>query len=130
MASKTPYRVANGPAKLGTYSQAVQCGDLLFVTMQTGRDLRTGDVAPGLAEQTQRMLTSIEEILAAAGRTPADIVKVSLFMTDIKDFKAIDDMYREWLPDQEVACYPARTALQAAALPAGVRVAMDVVATI
>lgn len=128
-AQKQAFRMVDGPGKLGTYSQAVRCGDLLFLTAQPGLNWRKGRMEDGLEAQTRQMFDNIENILAGAGRTPADIVKVTLMMTDIKDFKAIDDLYKAWLPHPSIACYPARTALQAAALPGGARVAMDVVAS-
>ena len=126
---KQAFRMADGPGQLGTYSQAVRCGDLLFVTGQPGLNWRKGRLEDTLEGQARQMFDNIENILAGAGRTPADIVKVTLLMTDIKDFKAIDDLYRAWLPHPDVACYPARTALQAAALPGGARVMMEVVAS-
>jgi len=112
----------------GTYSQAVRTGDLVFVTGQTGRDPETGKLEEGLEAQTRRMLSNIEAILNAAGCTPADIVKVTLLLKDIKDFKAVDVIYAAWLPGRGVTPLPARTAFQAAALPAGALVMLEVVA--
>jgi 2-iminobutanoate/2-iminopropanoate deaminase len=82
----------------GTYSQAVRIGDLVFVTAQTGRNAETGKLEEGLDAQTRRMLSNINAILNAAGCTPADIVKVTLLLADIKDFKAVDVIYSGWLP--------------------------------
>ncbi len=112
----------------GTYSQAVRTGDLVFVTGQTGRDPETGKLEEGLEAQTRRMLSNIDAILNAAGCTPADIVKVTLLLKDIKDFKAVDVIYAAWLPGRGVTPLPARTAFQAAALPAGALVMLEVVA--
>ncbi len=118
---------ASAPAT-GTYSQAIRVGDLVFVTGQTGRHPETGKLEDGLEAQTRRMLSNISHILAAAGCTPGDIVKVTLIMTDIRDFKAIDAIYAEWLPIRGVTPLPARTAFAAAALPAGALVLLDVIA--
>jgi len=112
----------------GTYSQAVRIGDLVFVTAQTGRNAETGKLEEGLDAQTRRMLSNINAILNAAGCTPADIVKVTLLLADIKDFKAVDVIYSGWLPGLGVTPLPARTAFAALALPAGALVMMDVVA--
>ena len=112
----------------GTYSQAVRIGDLVFVTAQTGRNAETGKLEEGLEAQTRRMLSNINAILNAAGCTPADIVKVTLLLADIKDFKAVDVIYSGWLPGLGVTPLPARTAFAALALPAGALVMMDVVA--
>ena len=112
-----------------TYSQAVRPGSLVFVTVQTGRDPKTGKVESGVKAQTRRVLSNIDAILNAARCTSADIVKVTLLMADIGDFKAIDQIYAAWLPgDDTTAVRPARTAFQAAALPAGALAMLDVVA--
>jgi 2-iminobutanoate/2-iminopropanoate deaminase len=98
------------------------------VTAQTGRDPDTGKLEEGLEAQTRRMLSNLDAILNAAGCTPADIVKVTLLLADIKDFKAVDQIYSAWLPGLGVTPLPARTAFAAASLPAGALVMMDLVA--
>jgi len=103
----------------GTYSQAIRTGDLVFVTAQTGRNDETGKLEEGLEAQTRRMLSNVEAVLNAAGCSPADIVKSTLLLADIKDFKAVDVIYAAWLPGLGVTALPARTAFAAAALPAG-----------
>jgi 2-iminobutanoate/2-iminopropanoate deaminase len=128
MVNKTRIKTDAGPPAIGTYSQAIRTGDLIFVTAQTGRDPDTGKLEEGLDAQTRRMLSNIDAILNAAGCTPADIVKVTLLLADIKDFKAVDQIYSAWLPGLGVTPLPARTAFAAAALPAGALVMMDVVA--
>ena len=116
------------PPAIGTYSQAVRTGDLVFVAAQSGRDPATGKLAEGLEAQTRLMLANVEAILNAAGCTPNDIVKVTLLLADLKDFKAVDTMYAEWLPGLGVTPLPARTAFAAAALPAGALVMLEVIA--
>jgi 2-iminobutanoate/2-iminopropanoate deaminase len=128
MVNKTRIKTDAGPPAIGTYSQAIRTGDLIFVTAQTGRDPDTGKLEEGRDAQTRRMLSNIDAILNAAGCTPADIVKVTLLLADIKDFKAVDQIYSAWLPGLGVTPLPARTAFAAAALPAGALVMMDVVA--
>lgn len=118
---------AAAPA-IGTYSQAIRLGDLVFVTAQTGRDPETGKLEEGLEAQTRRTLANVEAILNAAGCTPGDIVKVTLLLADIKDFKAVDVIYAAWLPGLGVMPLPARTAFQAGALPAGALVMLEVIA--
>src|ERR687883_99814 len=117
-----------GPPAIGTYSQAIRTGNLVFVTAQTGRDPSTGKLEEGLEAQTRRMLSNVDAILNAAGCTPADIVKVTLILADIKDFKAVDQIYSAWLPAVGITPLPARTAFAAAALPAGALVMLEVVA--
>lgn len=128
MANKIRIATNAAPPAIGTYSQAIRLGDLVFVTAQTGRDPETGKLEEGLEAQTRRMLSNIDAVLNAAGCTPADIVKVTLLMANIKDFKAVDVIYAAWLPGLGVTALPARTAFQAAALPAGALVMLDVIA--
>jgi 2-iminobutanoate/2-iminopropanoate deaminase len=128
MVNKTRIKTDAAPTALGTYSQAIRTGDLVFVTAQTGRDPNTGKLEEGLEAQTRRMLSNVDAILNAAGCTPADVVKVTLLLADIKDFKAVDVLYAAWLPGQGVTPLPARTAFAAAALPAGALVMLEVVA--
>jgi 2-iminobutanoate/2-iminopropanoate deaminase len=128
MVNKTRIATNAAPPATGTYSQAVRTGDLVFVTGQTGRDPATGKLEEGLEAQTRRMLSNIDAVLNAAGCSPADIVKVTLLLADIKDFKAVDLIYAAWLPGRGITPLPARTAFAAAALPAGALVMLDVVA--
>ena len=128
MANKIRIKTDAGPPAIGTYSQAIRTGDLIFVTAQTGRDPDTGMLEEGLEAQTRRMLANLDAILNAAGCSPADIVKVTLLLADIKDFKAVDQIYSAWLPGLGITPLPARTAFAAAALPAGALVMMDLVA--
>ena len=128
MVNKTRIKTDAAPPATGTYSQAIRTGDLVFVTAQTGRDPATGKLEDGLEAQTRRMLSNVDAILNAAGCTPADIVKVTLLLADIKDFKAVDVIYSAWLPGLGITPLPARTAFAAAALPAGALVMLDVVA--
>jgi len=128
MVNKIRIATNGAPPALGTYSQAIRTGDLVFVTGQTGRDPATGKLEQGLEEQTRRMLSNIEAVLNAAGCSPADIVKVTLLLADIEDFKAVDLIYSAWLPGRSVTPLPARTAFAVLGLPAGALVMLDVVA--
>jgi 2-iminobutanoate/2-iminopropanoate deaminase len=128
MVNKTRIATNAAPPALGTYSQAIRTGDLVFVTGETGRDPSTGKLEQGLEAQTHRLLSNVEAILNAAGCSPADIVKVTLLLANIKDFKAVDAIYSAWLPGRGVTPLPARTAFAAAALPAGALVMLEVVA--
>lgn len=128
MVNKIRIKTDAGPPALGTFSQAIRTGDLVFVTAQTGRDPATGKLEEGLDAQTRRMLSNIDAILNAAGCSAADLVKVTLLLVDIKDFKAVDAIYAAWLPGRGITPLPVRTAFAAASLPAGALVMMDVVA--
>src|SRR6185436_8916348 len=128
MVNKTRIKTDAAPPALGTYSQAIRTGDLVFLTGQTGRDPDTGKLEEGLEAQTRRILSNVDAVLNAAGCSPADIVKVVLLLADIKDFKAVDQIYAAWLPGLGVTPLPTRTAFAALALPAGALVMMDVIA--
>lgn len=111
MADKIRIATNAAPPATGTYSQAVRTGDLVFVTGQTGRDPETGELEQGIEPQTKRMLSNVDAILNAAGCSSADIVKVTLMLVDIKDFKVVDQIYAAWLPGLGITALPARTAL-------------------
>ena len=128
MVNKIKIATNAAPPSLGTHSQAIRTGDLVFLTGQTGRDPETGQLEAGLEAQTRRMLSNIDAVLNAAGCTPADIVKVTLMLTDIKNFKAVDVIYSQWLPGRGVTPLTARTAFEVSALPAGALVMLEVVA--
>jgi 2-iminobutanoate/2-iminopropanoate deaminase len=128
MVNKTKITTNAAPPAIGTYSQAIRTGDLVFVTGQTGRDPNTGELENGLEAQTRRMLSNIEAILNAAGCSTEDIVKVTLILSNIKDFKAVDLLYANWLPGLGITAWPARTAFGGVDLPAGALVMLEVVA--
>ena len=128
MVNKIKITTNAAPPATGTFSQAIRTGDLVFLAAQTGRDPGTGKLEEGLEAQTRRMLSNIDAILNAAGCSPADIVKVTLLLADIKDFKAVDTIYSAWLPGRGVTPLPVRTAFAAASLPAGALVMLDVIA--
>lgn len=116
------------PPGTGTYTPAIHAGAFVFLTAQTGRSPETGKLAEGLEGQTRSMLENVDRILSSSGCSRKDVVQVTLLLADIVDFKTVDQIYVQWLPDRGEAPYPTRTAFQAAALPAGARVMMDVVA--
>jgi 2-iminobutanoate/2-iminopropanoate deaminase len=128
MVNKIKIATNAAPPATGTYSQAIRTGDLVFVTGQTGRDPETGELEEGLELQTRRVLANVDAILNAAGCSPADIVKVTLLLADIKDFKAVDVIYSAWLPGRGVTPLPARTAFAALALPKRALLMLDVIA--
>jgi 2-iminobutanoate/2-iminopropanoate deaminase len=129
MVNKTKIATNAASPATGTYSQAIRTGDLVFVTGQTGRDPNTGELEVGLEAQTRRMLANIDAILNAAGCSAEDIVKVTLLLANIKDFKAVDVIYAGWLPGLGITAWPARTALGGVDLPAGALVMLEVVAS-
>lgn len=129
MTHKLRIQTNAAPPAIGNYTQAIRSGDLVFVTGQTGRDPNTLKLVDGLEAQTRQMLSNIDAVLEAAGCSSAGLLKVTLILADIDDFKKVDEIYAAWLPDDRLMCHPARTVLQAASLPHGALTMLDGIAT-
>jgi len=113
------------PKAIGPYSPAVRAGQLLFVSGQVALDPATGNmVEGGIAEQTRRALDNIGELLLAAGRSFGDVVRTTVFLADMNDFAAMNEVYGEYFTEP----YPARATVQVARLPKDARVEIDVIA--
>jgi 2-iminobutanoate/2-iminopropanoate deaminase len=123
---KTSISSANAPKAIGPYSPAVRAGQLLFVSGQVPIDPRTGDLVDGdIAAQTRRVLDNIGALLSAAGRSFGDVVRTTVFLADLTDFAAMNDVYGSYFSEP----YPARATVQVARLPRDVRVEIDVIAS-
>lgn len=120
-----PIHTDRAPAAIGPYSQAVQTGNLLFVSGQIPIDPATGAFAGSdIAAQTRQSLTNLEAILEAAGYTCADVVKTTVLLSDMADFAAMNAVYGEFFP----ANAPARAAFAVKELPRGALVEIEAVA--
>jgi 2-iminobutanoate/2-iminopropanoate deaminase len=115
----------DAPRALGPYAQAVDTGSLVFCAGQVGLDPATGKlVAGGIAEETARVVQNLQAVLRAAGLELADVVKTTVYLVDLAEFAAMNDVYARWFP----APHPARATVQVAALPAGARVEIELIA--
>ena len=113
------------PKAIGPYSPAVRAGQLLFVSGQVALDPATGNmVEGGIAEQTTRVLDNIGALLTAGGRSFADVVRTTIFLADMNDFAAVNEIYGQYFTEP----YPARATVQVARLPKDARVEIDVIA--
>ncbi|NLW83388.1 MAG: hypothetical protein GXY41_03130 [Phycisphaerae bacterium] len=113
------------PAAIGPYSQAVRAGNTLYLSGQLGIDPTTGKLVEGdVVPQAKQALKNITAILDAAGFNRADIVQVQVFLTNIGDFAAVNEVYKHYFSPP----YPARAAVAVAALPAGAAVEILVTA--
>jgi 2-iminobutanoate/2-iminopropanoate deaminase len=118
-------RTEKAPAPIGPYSQGIESGSLVFTSGQVGVDPATGKLVEGGVEaETRRTLENLRAILAAAGSRLEDVVKVTIFLADLQEFKAFNAVYAEYFPAQP----PARTTVGVAALPASARVEIDAIA--
>lgn len=116
---------ANAPAALGPYSHAIQAGDFLFTSGQVPLVPATGKlVGETIEEQAHQVLDNLEAVLAAADMTFANVVKTTVFLTDLGDFAAMNAIYATKFPENP----PARSCVQVAKLPAGARMEMEVIA--
>ncbi len=122
---KKAIETRHAPQAIGPYSQAVENEGWLFCSGQIGLDPRTGGLAAGGIEaETRRALENLRAVLNEAGLGLDDVVKTTLFLTDLKDFDAVNRVYGEYLS----APYPARSTVQAAALPRGARIELEAIA--
>jgi 2-iminobutanoate/2-iminopropanoate deaminase len=115
------------PPPVGPFSPAVRGpGDALYLSGQVGTDPATGKLVDGgVAAQAERALRNLQAVLEAAGRSLDDAVRVGVYLTDMGDFAAMNEVYGRFFSQP----YPARTTIAVAALPLGAAVEMDLVAT-
>ena len=113
------------PRAIGPYSQAVRAGGFIFASGQIPFDPATGEFVPGgIAEQTEQVLKNLTAVFAAAGVGMDQIVKTTVFLADMGDFTAMNEMYARFFGDAP----PARSTVQAAGLPRGARIEIDAIA--
>jgi 2-iminobutanoate/2-iminopropanoate deaminase len=115
------------PAAVGPYSQAIRAGGFVFTAGQLGIDPATGELAgDGIAEQAERALANLGAILAAAGSGMDGIVKTTVYLADIGDWPAVNEVYVRHVPEP----FPARSAFAVKDLPKGARVEIEAVAVV
>jgi len=117
----------NAPAAVGPYSQAVRVGDLIYSAGQIALVPETGKLIEGDIEaQTRQVMENLAAVLQAAGSSLTQVVKTTIFVTDISDFAKVNQVYGSFFQDNP----PARSTVQVAALPLGANVEIEVVATL
>ena len=115
----------DAPAAVGPYSQAIASGDFLFCAGQIPLEPATGALVEGdAATQTTRVLENVQAVLAANGMTFGNVVKSTVFLTDLGDFAAMNGVYGKYFAEP----FPARSTIQVAALPRGANVEIEVIA--
>ena len=122
---KKPIATQNAPAAIGPYSQGVDAGSIVFVSGQLPVDPSTGAFAEGgIAEQTNQSLTNIQAILAESGLTMDNVVKTTVFLKDMNDFAAMNQVYATFFTTNP----PARSAVEVARLPKDARLEIEAIA--
>jgi 2-iminobutanoate/2-iminopropanoate deaminase len=124
---KAPSVVATdkAPQAIGPYSQAIAGGRLVFTAGQVALDPKTGElVGKTIAEQTEQVMRNLTAVLAAAGTSLSQVVKTTVYLADMADFAAMNEVYAKHFGGHK----PARSTVQAAGLPKGARVEIDVIA--
>ncbi|WP_085833944.1 RidA family protein [Clostridium merdae] len=124
---KKEIATTNAPAAIGPYSQAVQIGDTLYTSGQIPIDPATGALVPGgIQEQGTRVFQNLKAVLEEAGADFSKVVKVNVFLTDLNDFAALNELYATYFEKP----YPARSCVQVAGLPKGALVEIEMVAVL
>lgn len=124
---KQAIATGDAPKAIGPYSQAVRAGQLVFLSGQVPMDPATGSLVDGdIAAQTRRVFENLGAVLNAAGLTFANVVRTTVFLADMNDFAAMNQVYATYFAEP----YPARSTVQAARLPRDARVEIDVIAMV
>lgn len=117
----------NAPGAIGPYSQAVKAGNMVFCSGQIPIDVATGEfVSDDVADQTRQVLTNLSAVLEAAGTSLNNVVKTTVFLADMNDFTAMNEVYAEFFSENK----PARATVQAARLPKDARVEIECIALV
>lgn len=121
--SKTIVASNKAPKAIGTYSQAVRVGNLVFLSGQIPLNPETMELEEGFGKQTHRVFTNLQAVCEAAGGSLANIVKLNIYVTDLANFAELNDIMGKYFSEP----YPARAAVQVSALPKGALVEMEAV---
>ena len=117
-------RTPNAPQPIGPYSQGVKAGNLLFVAGQGAADPKTGQMAEKIDAQTRQTLANVKGIVEASGFSMRDVVKVSIFLKNMDDFKKVNEVYKTFFPEDP----PARTTVETKLPAQGMLIEIDAIA--
>lgn len=123
---KKSIQTGNAPAAIGPYSQGILTEKYLFVSGQLPLDPVTGVLPEDIKSQTAQSIKNVQAVLQAAGGDLTNIIKTTVFLTDMKDFNAVNGVYAAFMKENP----PARSAVQVAALPKGAHVEIEAIAYI
>ena len=121
---KTQIATDKAPGAIGPYSQAIDCGPFLFASGQIPINPATGAIPEGITAQTRQSLANVKAILEAAGLTMDNVVKTTVYLADMNDFAAMNEVYATFFPGNP----PARSAVEVARLPKDAMVEIEAIA--
>ena len=124
--SKEVIFTEKAPKAIGPYSQAIKSGNMLFISGQVPVNPATGELTGDIRIQTRRVLENIKSILLAAGASLVDIAKTTVFLKNMDDFAAMNEVYREYFPNDA----PARSTIEVSRIPRGSLVEIEAIAVI
>jgi 2-iminobutanoate/2-iminopropanoate deaminase len=124
--SKEVIFTEKAPKAIGPYSQAIKSGNLLFISGQVPVNPITGELTGDIKVQTRQVLENLKSILAAAGASTADVVKTTVFLKNLDDFVAMNEVYREYFPIDA----PARSTIEVVRIPRGALIEIEAIAVI
>lgn len=116
-----PIQTDKAPKAVGPYSQAIVIGDFVYCSGQIGLSPKTGELAKGIKKQTQQAIENLKAVLEAAGGDVKTVMKATIFLTDMKDYETVNEIYGAVFKDHK----PARSTVAVAALPKGALVEIE-----
>jgi 2-iminobutanoate/2-iminopropanoate deaminase len=122
--AKEAIKTSKAPGAVGPYSQGIRAGDLIFVSGQLPANAEGVLIIDDIATATRQSLENVNAVLSAAGARMSNVVKATVFLTDMGDFSAMNKVYGEFFSDP----FPARACIEVAALPKGAKVEIEVIA--
>ncbi|MGL5846680.1 MAG: RidA family protein [Aeromonas veronii] len=117
------------PGAIGPYVQATRIGNILYTSGQIPLDPVSGDIAEGIEAQTLRSLQNVKAIVEAAGGEVCNIFKTTVFVSDLNDFAAVNQVYNDFFTEHD-AMYPARSCVEVARLPKDVKIEIEAIAAL
>ncbi|MGC9401805.1 RidA family protein [Vibrio genomosp. F10] len=118
----------SAPAAIGPYIQGVDLGNMVLTSGQIPVNPVTGEVSSEITEQARQSLENVKAVVEASGLTVSDIVKMTVFVKDLNDFGAVNEVYGKFFDEHNVAHYPARSCVEVARLPKDVGIEIEAIA--
>lgn len=123
---KTIVATTKAPGAIGPYSQAIKINGMVYTSGQLGIDPETGDMSDDLTQQAHQVFKNLKAVLEEAGASMDSVIKTLVFLSDMNDFVAVNDIYKEYFTSD----YPARSAVEVARLPKDAKLEIEAIATV